>query len=176
MGRRIAPRDRRVRDRVGDFTERQIAHLGASCYHFDSQRILGCFMELFVGNLPTGINVSELERFFGRLAKNAEIQLIHLDHGDRELVYAHVIMPSERLGNKAIKKLNAKLLDGHHVIVREYVYRAGNNDRRALNWRLRPWAKDERRDNERRVKRKEIAMEDEFEPEYTGYANLSQKF
>lgn len=130
-------------------------------------------MELFVGNLPLDVSLSQLEAFFGRLAKNAEFQLIRLEKDERELVYAHVIMPSDRAAGKAIKKLNGKLLGGHHAIVREYMYRAGNNDRRALNWRLKPWQNSERRTTERRVKRKEL--EDDFMPEYTGYAHLSQK-
>ena len=83
-----------------------------------------------------------------------------------------VEIESDKLANKAIKKLHASKFGSHRVIVREYEHRASSNDRRALNWRSVEWSKVERRGDERRQK---FRVGNNREPDFDGYANMSVK-
>lgn len=129
-------------------------------------------MEVFVENLTSRVTESELRRFFKGYDKKATFEVSKLISSTGNLYYGMVNIDSEKVALKAIKKLNHKLLDGRHVIVREFQYRAGNNDRRALNWRSRIWEKIERRANERRQKSKKSQNS---EPEFLAYDNLASK-
>ena len=129
-------------------------------------------MEVFVENLTSRVNEKELRRFFKGYDKQATFQISKLIFNAGTLYYGIVDIKSDRIALKAIKKLNHKVLDGRHVILREFQYRAGNNDRRALNWRSRVWESIERRANERRQKNKKVRSR---EPEFTAYDNLSSK-
>ena len=129
-------------------------------------------MEVFVGNLTSHVTERELRRFFKGYDKRATFQISKLICNASTSYYAMVDIESDKVALKAIKKLNNKLLDGRHLILREFQYRAGNNDRRALNWRTLVWDKLERRTNERRQKHKKA---DNKEPEFTAYDNLASK-
>lgn len=135
-------------------------------------------MEIFVGNLDEKISEPQLRLFFKGYDKQAKFKLVHLKEelpGGREdtLVYGVVSIPSERLAKKALKKLNFKKLNNKPVIVREFQFRASQNDQRALNWRLKEWLKDERRGKDRRRKLKEVKSLDDLE--VTGFEQLSRK-
>lgn len=129
-------------------------------------------MEIYVGNLSSHITETELQRFFKGYDKQATFKVFKLTCKDGNLYYGLANIDPEKTALKAIKKLNNKLLDGHHVILREFQYRAGNNDRRALNWRSIAWERLERRMHERRQKHKKKSLE---EPSYSGYDNLATK-
>jgi RNA recognition motif-containing protein len=129
-------------------------------------------MEIFVGNLTSQVTERELQRFFKGYDKQATFQVFKLISNDGALYYGVADIEPDKVALKALRKLNNKLLDGRHAILREFQYRAGNNDRRALNWRTLPWNKVERRMNERRQKRKKANLR---EPEFTAYDNLASK-
>lgn len=129
-------------------------------------------MEIFVGNLGSHVSEKELQRFFKGYDKQATFQIFKLICNDGAIYYGLVDIESDKLALKAINKLNHKPLDGRHVILREFQYRAGNNERRALNWRTLAWERVERRAEERRQQRKKGKI---CEPEFTAYDNLVSK-
>jgi len=129
-------------------------------------------MELFISNITADTREIELRKFFGRFAKHASFSLRKLKFDNSTYYCAQVDIESEKDALKAIKKLHGKKLNGKPVSIREYEYRAGNNDRRALNWRELFWSQVERRFSERRQRAKEFTRN---EPEFTGYNHLAKK-
>ncbi|PKM46449.1 MAG: hypothetical protein CVV05_01870 [Gammaproteobacteria bacterium HGW-Gammaproteobacteria-1] len=108
-------------------------------------------MEVFVGNLPETISVSELERLLAPFDRQVQIKLQHQQYREGQAVcYAVCTFSSERLALKAIRKFDGHPLFGRALAVREYLYRSYSNERRALGWRERSWGGAERRDGERR--------------------------
>jgi len=67
------------------------------------------------------------------------------------------------LAKKAIKKLNYKRFKNRLIVIREFHYRASQNDKRALNWRMVEWLNKERRGRERRKNRKVIKNAEDYE-------------
>lgn len=129
-------------------------------------------MEVFVGNLNADVTEKELQKFFKGYDKKASFTINKFICNDGPIYYGIVDFEADKLALKAIRKLNHKSLNGHPTILREFHYRAGNNDRRALNWRNVIWEKLERRFTERRLKQKKVALS---EPSYSGYDNLASK-
>ncbi len=130
-------------------------------------------MEVFVGNLNARVSEAELQRFFKGYDKKATFKVHKLICNDGPLYYGIADIEQDKVALKSIRKLNNKPLDGRHVILREFQYRAGNNDRRALNWRSVIWEKIERRGNERRQKHKKANSR--REPSFRAYENLATK-
>ncbi|MCG6969744.1 MAG: hypothetical protein LJE85_08270 [Gammaproteobacteria bacterium] len=54
------------------------------------------------------------------------------------------------LAERVIERLNDSQYRDNVLVVREYVTRINNNDRRALSWRLKHWEGGERRMRDRR--------------------------
>lgn len=129
-------------------------------------------MEVFVGNLTAQVTENDLQQFFKGYHKRASFQVFKMMYNGTPLYYGTVDFEQDKVAMKAIRKLNNKLLDGRHLILREFHYRAGNNDRRALNWRSLAWERVERRLDERRKKHKKISQ---TEPEFSAYDNLASK-
>jgi len=129
-------------------------------------------MELFIGNITAGTRQQELQKFLGSYGKQATISLRKLKFDTSVYYYAHVNIEPDKLALKTIKKLHGKRLNGKPVLIREFEYRAGNNDRRALNWRNLLWSKIERRLNERRLRARQFERK---EPEFDGYDNVAKK-
>jgi hypothetical protein len=98
---------------------------------------------------------------------------------------------SDKLALKAIKKLNGALLHGDKVMLREFIHRSYSNERRAVNWRDKPWDGQERRCDERR-KKVAIKEKDDFDEllesskrnekkdsasiSISAYSNMARKF
>ncbi|HEY0633768.1 MAG TPA: RNA-binding protein [Gammaproteobacteria bacterium] len=121
-------------------------------------------MDVFVGNLSPRTTLSDLVTFFKGFASNARFQ-IHdkqFEDGSRSR-YAIATLDPDKLAEKAIKKLNGQVLNGHVVAVREYLHRGYSNERRAMGWRERPWQGIERRASERR--RKQTQKPTDFDAE-----------
>ncbi|MDT8404350.1 RNA-binding protein [Sulfuriflexus sp.] len=129
-------------------------------------------MEIFVGNLSANVTEKELQRFFKGYDKQASFKVIKLIGNNVALYYGLANIAPDKLALKAIRKLNNKSLAGRRVALHEFQYRAGNNERRALNWRNVTWQKVERRLNERRQKQKKSSQ---HEPVYTAYENLASR-
>lgn len=148
-------------------------------------------MEVFIGNLAENVTVSDLTVFFKAFANKVRIRIVEKREEDRTRVrYGVADFDSDKLAIKAIKKLNQKELRGRPVVMREYFHRSYNNERRALNWRDKPWGGPERRQVERRKKEsskpkddfEELLKRSEQEAEkdtdkvrISGYAHLARK-
>lgn len=133
-------------------------------------------MELFVGPIESGDTIDDLKRLFKGFEKKASFQIVKLLQSTEPLYFGLVEIDSDRLARKALKKLTAARINGRRVCVREYQHRSGGNERRALNWRDKPWHHNERRLGERRKSsRREADDEREEEPVFFAYDNLSVK-
>ena len=116
-------------------------------------------MDIFVGNIPASMTVIELKKFFKGFDKKAVFEIKRLQGKHESVTFGLVTIHSDRLAHKAIKRLNMKKLRGRPVIVREFIYRAGGNDRRQLGWRNKLWLGEERRQADRRSSRKELSKD-----------------
>ncbi len=107
-------------------------------------------MEVFVGNLAGSVTLLDLNRLFKDF-KHPPIQLMEKKQSDGSLLrYAVVDFDAPRLAQKAIKKLHGAPLNGCELVLHEYTHRSYTNERRAIDWRTRPWDGLERRRSERR--------------------------
>lgn len=123
-------------------------------------------MEVFVGNLPGTVKVADVERLLAPFDRQVQIKLQQHKRKDGETgCYAVCTFSSDRLAQKAIKKLDGSQLFGQVLSVREYLYRSYSNERRALGWRNRPWQGVERRGVERRQGSIKTAEPDPFAEE-----------
>lgn len=120
-------------------------------------------MEVFIGNLADNVSVTDLTAFFKAFANKARIRIVEKRQEDGSRIrYGIANFDTDKLALKAIKKLNQKELRGRAVVLREYIHRSYSNERRALNWRDKPWDGPERRRVERR-KKENIKPRDDFD-------------
>lgn len=131
-------------------------------------------MELYVGQLSSQDTVEDLRQFFKAFARKAGFKIVKLIRPSGPVYIGVVSMESEKLAAKAIRKLHTRKLNGRRVTVREFIYRSGGNERRALNWRERVWNGIERRMAERR-ERARRANTAPREPAFTGYGDMAVK-
>jgi len=122
-------------------------------------------MELFVGNLDPETTEYQLREFFKGFDKQATFKIVMLEEADSNegFVYGLITIESDRLAKKAMKKLNYKRLNERLILIREFQYRASQNDKRALNWRMKEWLERERRGRERRKNRKVTRNPEDYE-------------
>jgi len=129
-------------------------------------------VELYIGNLTKQTTENDLQAFFKSFAKQTKFEMLHLVTKGSVIYFAKADTETDKIGIKAIKKLNLSKMNGRVTVVREYQHRHGNNERRALNWRNSPAPDTERRLLERRLRRKLVT---EQEPSYFGYDKLAHK-
>jgi hypothetical protein len=116
-------------------------------------------MELFIGNLPPKISLAELLIFFRAFKGKADFRL-EKGGPDGTLLYAVAELDSERYARKLVEKYQGAQVRGKKLVIREYVHRSYANERRAVNWREKPWRAGERRRNERRHKEAAVSNND----------------
>ncbi|HEB57944.1 MAG TPA: hypothetical protein ENJ01_01865 [Gammaproteobacteria bacterium] len=108
-------------------------------------------MDIFVGNFPHNATMRDLALLFQDYADEADFRIVeNRREGTPPLRYGLVRIVSDRVAHKALRKLNGKTLLGQPVTLREFVYRAYSNDRRAVGWRSMAWSGVERRHRDRR--------------------------
>ncbi len=131
-------------------------------------------MEVYVGNLNPQTTRNDVVAYLKSFARDARIRMVEqpLDNGSRTL-YAIADFDSDRLALKAIKKLNGGVLRGEKIELHEYLHRSYSNERRALNWRDRPWSGVERRNHERRKKVARPNQADDFGIELEEHSNTA---
>jgi len=110
-------------------------------------------MEVFIGNIAPNTTLNDVVNFLKGFAKKARVRVIDqpLENGGHTR-YALADFDADKLALKAIKKLNGSSLRGQAVVMREFIHRSYSNERRAVNWREKPWSGPERRRDERRKK------------------------
>ena len=122
-------------------------------------------MDLFVGNLPLDTSLSELIAYFKGFSSKGDFHLKRkkLDNGETVL-YAVLSFENDKYAEKLLAKYAGKEFKGRALAIREYFHRSYNNERRALNWRDKPWRAGERRRNDRRlIEGKPVVDKDDFE-------------
>lgn len=126
-------------------------------------------MQLFIGNLPRNINTFELRRLVERVmlphglqetAKHFLLKSERLRRSEFEVFdkltmfgivrHGKVIIEPDLLAQRVIERLNNSRFRDCMLVVREFVVRINNNDRRALTWRMKHWDGVERRLRDRR--------------------------
>jgi RNA recognition motif-containing protein len=110
-------------------------------------------MEVYIGNISPNTTLNDVVTFLKSFAKKTRVRIVDhpLDTGGHAR-YALADFDTDKLALKAIKKLNGSVLRGNTVVMREFIHRSYSNERRAMNWRDKPWSGPERRQHERRQK------------------------
>ena len=120
-------------------------------------------MDLFIGNLPPKTGLGELIAFFKGFGNKADFHLKQkeLDNGET-VYYAVASFANDKYALKLMEKYGGEQFHGRELVIREYLHRSYNNERRAVNWREKPWRAGERRRHDRRLQ-EQVASHDEFE-------------
>lgn len=122
-------------------------------------------MDIFIGNIPEETTSYELRRFVNGLFEGRKTGLQFWKRKTPErltfkVIDKHVeghfyhyaiarIEPSD-MGSEGIELLDQQFFRDCPLSVREYRSRSYMNERRAINWRERPWSGVERRCADRR--------------------------
>ena len=111
-------------------------------------------MNLFIGNLPskaTEQDLCALLRLSEREAHGRMRIFKKADRAGRTLRFGIVHVDSDSDLRKLLDRNRNAQLQGQRLSMREFVSRAAGNERRAMDWRSRPWPHAERRIAERRA-------------------------
>ena len=121
-------------------------------------------MELFIGNLPARANLGELIASFKGFSSKARFRIEQKKREDGTTIrYVVADFDNDKYAEKFIEKYNGSDFHGQALVVREYFHRSYNNERRAVNWREKPWRAGERRRQERRHKEAVAQKDDNFD-------------
>lgn len=107
-------------------------------------------MDLFIGNLPEHFDGYELRKLFRGYESGAKFSVVDKKSYGRRVRYGLAAIEPINEAWRAIEALNQQEVQGQPIVVREFIHRSYGNERRALNWRERPWNGPERRQTERR--------------------------
>lgn len=111
-------------------------------------------MNLFIGNLPLKATEQDLCALLRLPEREAQRRLRifkKADRAGRTLRFGIVHVDSDADLRKLLSRNRDARLQGQPLYVREFVPRAAGNERRAIDWRSRPWRHAERRCAERRA-------------------------
>jgi RNA recognition motif-containing protein len=112
-------------------------------------------MFVFIGNLPSVANESEIAHLLEKFGNNTETlkNLTFQKHRDSYFCIANI--SNDRKARKFIRKYNLKSPFGQELMVREFIHRSYGNERRDINWRQKQWRGAENRHIERRAHKPE---------------------
>ncbi|MBI5461493.1 MAG: RNA-binding protein [Gammaproteobacteria bacterium] len=111
-------------------------------------------MNLFIGNLPSMTTEGDLCALLRLSQRDAPRRLRifkKADRAGRTLRFGIVHVETDADLRKLLDRNRSAELQGQRLDVREYLSRAAGNERRAIDWRSRPWPHAERRVSERRA-------------------------
>lgn len=111
-------------------------------------------MNLFIGDLPIDATEGDLCRLLQLKQRDVARRLrifkkAARDGHTRRFGLLHVASDTDL--RKLLERGRALDLRGRRLHLREFISRAAGNERRALDWRQRPWPHPERRHAERRT-------------------------
>jgi RNA recognition motif-containing protein len=122
-------------------------------------------MDIFIGNISAKMTAYDLRRLFNSVIgdlsggflfwrKSEPTQLsfkIIEKHGEESHYrYGLATVEPDEIARECIDKVNNQFFDSQPIVVREYYQRSYMNERRAINWRDKPWHGPERRVMDRR--------------------------
>lgn len=111
-------------------------------------------VDIYIGNLPTTVTLHDLRTacrkwdFDALFERKSGIYKIGKPY---QFFVAHFAPGREKDALRLVRQLKGMTLRGRTIEVREYINRSYNHERRALDWRTRPWSGLERRRHERRM-------------------------
>ncbi len=114
-------------------------------------------MDVFIGNLPASISFNEVRELHGSWDFDVPVKRIDGEdrHGNRFHYFLARFSPKDEAdADRLIQDMAGLSCYGRLLDVREFIHRSYSNERRALNWREKPWHKPERRVSERREGKK----------------------
>lgn len=142
-------------------------------------------MEVMICNLPESATKADLLDLLKSYRKHMELKMVNNHYEDGSTFhFAVATFKADKYAQKVIKKFNHVLLKGNHLIVREYIHRSYNNEKRSLNWRQRDWQSNERRCHDRRRKEVVEKKDDLFDEtpatedtvKVSAYRDLARKY
>lgn len=122
-------------------------------------------MEIFIGNLPPKASAFELRRLFNPVVENngrrflfwrlnsleyMNFRIVEQRTGKGLVRYGVAQVEPDWMAEVCLSELNHSFLMGQPLLLREYHRRSYMNERRAVDWRTRPWDGKERRQHHRR--------------------------
>lgn len=108
-------------------------------------------MELYIGNIPDGIDDYDLRKLFRVSGDQASFRIVCRDGGhNKSHYYGLANIASDKLALKLARHFNGLPFKDKRLVVKTFTHRNYSNDRRALNWREQDWQKTERRQRDRR--------------------------
>ena len=120
-------------------------------------------MEVIICNLSANISKIDLLELLKSFRKYMELKMVNTHYEDGSTFhFAVATFKADKQALKVIKKFNGALFKGERLVVREYIHRSYNNEKRALNWRQRAWQSNERRCHDRRRKEMVLKQDDPF--------------
>lgn len=110
-------------------------------------------MELYIGNIPEGVDDYDLRKFMGVSGSEARFRVIEkAGKNGRRIRYGYAEIEPAKLAIKVMSKNHGREWLGNKIVLREFRHRSYSNERRSLNWREVEWQGDERRQVDRRGK------------------------
>ena len=124
-------------------------------------------MDLFIGNLPSKVHFSEVIALFRGFTRMGRFRLEQkrLDNG-KSVSFVVAEFDNDKHAIKLLQKFQGTVYRGRELVIREYHHRSYSNERRAVNWREKPWRAGERRRTDRRMR--EMLPESLREPPQIG--------
>jgi len=107
-------------------------------------------MNLFIGDLPNKTSTQDIEKLLGESGKDALIKFSNRHFSDGSFINFCVVTFSSRVsGERAMKALQNKKVDGEHLKYHEFHFRSYDDNRR-LNTSPKLHGNDKRRYADRR--------------------------
>lgn len=112
-------------------------------------------MNLYIGNIPRNADDYGLRKFFQMFGQeDAAFRIVEKEAHGQTYRYGYAELGNNAKGlslaRSLIRKFNGKNMGEKRIVVREFYHRNYANDRRAVDWRNRPWNGRERRSTDRR--------------------------
>lgn len=108
-------------------------------------------MELYIGNIPDGIEDYDLRKLFRIEGEQVSFKIVTSDGGHNKAhCYGLASFDSDKLARQVARHFNGMPFKDKRIVVKEFTHRTYSNERRALNWREIEWDKAERRNLDRR--------------------------
>ena len=108
-------------------------------------------MELYIGNIPDGIEDYDLRKLFHVSGDQASFKIVCRDGGhNKSHCYGLASFDSDKVARQVARHVNGMPFKDKRLVVKTYSHRNYSNERRALNWREQKWEKTERRNLDRR--------------------------